>query len=139
MSDGLNKVLLFGNLGSDPELRVTTAGRAVLHVRLATSESYVDAAAVRQERTEWHDVTIWGKRGEALAKILTKGSRVLVEGQIRTSSWERDGVRRFRTEVVADNVFLASARRFEAADGLSAPLPTSPPPPSPPVQDDIPF
>jgi single-strand DNA-binding protein len=136
MSDGLNKVLLFGNLGSDPELRTTAGGRAVLHLRLATSDSYLDASRVRQERTEWHDVTVWGPRGEGLAKILSKGARLLVEGRLQTSSWERDGVKRYRTEVIADNVFLASARRFEQADGLAPP---EAPPPRPPVQDDIPF
>lgn len=140
MSDGLNRVLLFGNLGSDPELRFTGGGtgRAVLHMRLATSESYLDASQVRQERTDWHDVTIWGKRGEALAKVLTKGARVLVEGRLHTSSWEKDGVKRFRTEVVADNVLLAGGRRFEPVENV-APPPPPPPPPRPAARDDIPF
>lgn len=103
---GLNRVLLLGNLGQDPELRQTGSGW-VLKLRLATSESYLDRNRVRQERTEWHSVTIWGKRGEALAKILSKGSRILIEGGLRTSSYEdRDGNKRYNTEVVAHNVVL---------------------------------
>jgi single-strand DNA-binding protein len=106
MSEGLNKVLLLGNLGADPELK-TTQGGAVLKLRLATTESYVDRDSVRQERTEWHRVTLWGKRGEALAKILRKGERVFVEGRISTTSYEKDGEKRYSTEVVATNVILS--------------------------------
>lgn len=135
MSEGLNRVLLFGNVGSDPELRTTAAGRAIMTLRLATSDTYLDASHVRHERTEWHDVAVWGKRGEALARILAKGSRVLVEGRLHTSSYEKDGVKRYRTEVVADNVFLASTRRFEPVESIAAPRP----PVEGPVQDEIPF
>lgn len=107
MSGGLNRVLLLGNLGQDPELRQTSGSGWVCKLRLATSESYLDRNRVRQERTEWHTVTIWGKRGEALAKILSKGSRVLIEGGLRTSSYDdRDGNKRYTTEVVAHNVVL---------------------------------
>jgi len=106
MSEGLNKVMLLGNLGADPELRVTAGGQAVLKLRLATTESYLDGNNTRQERTEWHSVTLWGKRGEALAKFLAKGDRIFVEGRIQTSSYEKDGEKRYRTEVVATNVIL---------------------------------
>lgn len=102
----MNKVILAGNLGADPELRVTQGGQAVLKIRMATTEKYLDKNNSWQERTEWHQVTIWGKRGEALAKILEKGSKVLVEGQLRTSSYEKDGEKRYRTEVNATNVEL---------------------------------
>ena len=78
MAEGLNKVLLLGNLGADPELRVTPGGQAVLKLRLATTETYLDRNNTRQERTEWHSVTVWGKRGEALAKFLKKGERLFV-------------------------------------------------------------
>ena len=111
MAEGLNKVLLLGNLGADPELRITPGGQAVLKLRLATTESYLDKNNVRQERTEWHSVTVWGKRGEALAKILSKGSRVFIEGSLRTSSYEKDGEKRYRTETVAHNLILAGGRR----------------------------
>lgn len=108
MSDGLNKVMLLGNIGADPELRTTSGGQAVLKLRLATSESYLDASKNRQERTEWHSVVIWGKRGEALSKILSKGSRVFIEGGLRTTSYDdKEGHKRYRTEVVANNVILA--------------------------------
>lgn len=104
---GLNKCMLLGNLGADPELRMTGGGQAVLKVRLATSEQYLDKDKQRQERTEWHSVVIWGKRGEGLGKILKKGDRILVEGRLRTESWEdKDGNKRYRTEVVATEVLL---------------------------------
>src|SRR5690349_18245549 len=107
MAEGLNRVMLLGNLGADPELRMTSGGQAVLKLRLATSETYVDKNRQRQERTEWHNVVIWGKRAEALAKILTKGTRIFVEGGLRTSSYEdRDGNKRYRTEVVSSNILL---------------------------------
>jgi single-strand DNA-binding protein len=107
MAEGLNRVMLLGNLGADPELRMTQGGQAVLKLRLATSETYVDKNRQRQERTEWHNVVIWGKRAEALAKILTKGSRIFVEGGLRTSSYDdRDGNKRYRTEVVCSNILL---------------------------------
>ena len=111
MAEGLNKVLLLGNLGQDPELKVTQGGQAVLKLRLATTETYLDKSNTRQERTEWHSVTVWGKRGEALAKILTKGSSIFVEGGIRTSSYEKNGEKRYSTEIVANNIILAGGRR----------------------------
>jgi single-strand DNA-binding protein len=107
MAEGLNRVMLLGNLGQDPELRMTNSGQAVLKMRLATSESYLDKNRVRQERTEWHSVVLWGKRAEALGKFLTKGARLFVEGGLRTSTYDdRDGNKRYRTEIVASNVIL---------------------------------
>lgn len=118
MAEGLNKVMLLGNLGADPELRVTAGGQAVLKLRLATTESYLDRNNTRQERTEWHSVTLWGKRGEALSKFLTKGERIFVEGSLRTSSYEKDGDKRYRTEVVASNIILAGrGKGGEAGEG----------------------
>src|SRR6478736_3909500 len=107
MADGLNRVMLLGNLGADPELRFTQGGQAVLNMRLATTESYLDRDKVRKERTDWHNVVVWGKRGEALAKILTKGSSVFIEGSLRTSSYDdREGNKRYKTEVIANNILL---------------------------------
>ena len=106
MSEGLNRVMLLGNLGADPELRYTQGGQAVLHLRLATTESYLDKDKVRRERTDWHNVVVWGKRGEALARILRRGSTILVEGSLRTSSYEKNGEKRYRTEVAATNIVL---------------------------------
>jgi single-strand DNA-binding protein len=107
MAEGLNRVMLLGNLGADPELRMTSGGQAVLKLRLATSETYLDKNRTRQERTEWHNVVIWGKRAEALAKILTKGTRIFVEGGLRTSSYDdREGNKKYRTEIVCSNILL---------------------------------
>lgn len=107
MAEGLNRVILLGNLGGDPELRVTSAGSAVLKLRLATSETYLDRDKQRQERTEWHNVVIWGRRAEALGKVLARGDRLLIEGSLRTSTYEdRNGVTKYRTEVIANNVVL---------------------------------
>lgn len=116
MAEGLNRVMLLGNLGADPELRMTQGGQAVLKLRLATTESYLDRNQTRQERTEWHSVTVWGKRGEALAKILSKGSSIFVEGSIRTSSYEKDGQKHYRTEINANNIILAGGRGRGASD-----------------------
>lgn len=105
--DGLNRVMLLGNLGVDPELRMTGGGQAVLNLRLATTESYLDKNKARQERTEWHSVVVWGKRAEGLNKILRKGDRIFIEGGLRTTKYQdRDGNDRYKTEVIAQNVIL---------------------------------
>jgi single-strand DNA-binding protein len=111
MAEGLNRVMLLGNLGADPELRVTPGGQAVLKLRLATNENYLDRNNVRQERTEWHRVTIWGRRAEALGKILQKGDLLFIEGRLQTSSYEKNGEKRYSTEVVANNVVLPGSGR----------------------------
>jgi single-strand DNA-binding protein len=111
MAEGLNRVMLLGNLGADPELRFTQGGQAVLNMRIATTESYLDKDKVRRERTDWHNVVVWGKRGEALGKILTKGSPIFIEGSLRTSSYDdREGNKRYKTEVIANNVILTGGR-----------------------------
>ena len=118
MAEGLNRVMLLGNLGADPELRMTSGGQSVLKMRLATSETYFDRNRVKQERTEWHNVVVWGKRAEALGKFLTKGSRLFVEGGLRTSNYEdRDGNKRYRTEIVANNIILSGGGRGSGGGG----------------------
>lgn len=130
MAEGLNRVMLLGNLGTDPELRMTSGGQAVLKLRLATSETYLDKNRARQERTEWHNVVIWGKRAEALSKILAKGSRIFVEGGLRTSNYEdREGNKRYRTEIVTSNILLQGrpgGGSSEGGGGYSGP-PAGPP------------
>ncbi len=118
MAEGLNKAMLIGNLGADPELRSTTNGRARLTLRLATTESYMDQNKQRQEVTHWHNVVLWGPRAEALSKLLSKGSRIYVEGRIETRSYEdKDGVKRSATDVVAQNIILLDGRRGEGGGG----------------------
>lgn len=106
MSQGLNKVFLLGNLGADPELKIVSNGNSVLKMSMATTETWKDDRGNKQERTEWHRITLWGKRADALAKILSKGERIFVEGSIRTSSYEKDGVKRYSTEIVAKDIIL---------------------------------
>lgn len=111
MADGINRVTLLGGLCADPELRSTTGGQAVLKIRLATNESYLDKNRQRQERTDYHSIVVWGRRAEALSRILNKGSRILVEGAIRTSSYnDRDGNKRYKTEIIAQNIILCGGR-----------------------------
>jgi len=110
MSEGFNRALLLGNLGADPELRFTQGGQGVLNFRIACTERYFHDQQWK-ERTEWVNVVVWGKRGEALAKILTRGSSVFIEGRLQTSSYDdREGVKRYKTEVVAENVVLTGSR-----------------------------
>jgi single-strand DNA-binding protein len=117
MAEGLNKVMLLGNLGADPELKVTQGGQSVLKLRLATTETYLDRNKTRQERTEWHQITLWGPRGEALSKFLAKGERIFVEGRIQTSSYEKDGEKRYRTEIVATNIILSGGGKSRSGGG----------------------
>jgi single-strand DNA-binding protein len=113
MSEGYNRVMLLGNLGADPELRMGASGTAVLKLRLATTETYLDKSNTRQEKTEWHSVTVFGKRAEGLSKILNKGSRIFIEGKLSTSTYEKDGEKRYRTEIIAQGVYLAGGGRSE--------------------------
>jgi len=107
MAEGLNRVMLIGNLGQDPELKFTQGGQAMLKMRLATTESYMGRDNERKTSTEWHSVTMWGKRAESLSKFLSKGRTIYVEGRIQTRQWEdKDGNKRYTTEIVATNVIL---------------------------------
>lgn len=148
MREGLNRVMLMGHLGADPELRYTQSGTAVLNMRLATTETYFDRDRQKQERTDWHSVVLWGKRGEALAQFLKKGAALFVEGSLRTSSYEaRDGSgKRYKTEVNARNVILLNdggGRQDEgqaSSGGEASPPPDDDPPPAGEFDDDdIPF
>jgi len=129
MAEGLNRAILVGNLGVDPELKFTQGGQAVLRIRLATSESFLNRTGERQERTDWHTVVVWGKRAEALNKILSKGRTIWVEGRIQTRSWEdKDGGKRYSTEINAQNIGLVGGggggggpRMGGAAGGGSTP------------------
>lgn len=102
----INKVLLMGRLGGDPELRYTTEGTPVATFRVATSESYKDRAGVKQERTEWHSIVAWRKLAEIAGDFLKKGRLVFVEGKIQSREWEKDAEKRKVFEIVASNLQL---------------------------------
>jgi len=109
MSAGVNKVILVGNLGNDPDLRTTPSGSSVCEFRIATNESWNDKDGQRQERTEWHRVVVWGKRAEICNKYLSKGRQVYLEGRLRTRSWEdKEGNKRYTTEIIANDVQFLS-------------------------------
>lgn len=117
----MNRVILSGRLGADPDMRGGNTG-GVLKLRLATNERRKDQSGNWSGHTEWHSVVIFGKRAEALSRLLSKGSRILVEGKLRTSNWEQDGEKRYRTEVIADDVELYDGKRDGAPAQRRAPL-----------------
>ena len=106
MARGINKVILVGNLGADPETRFTTAGGAVTNIRLATSEQWRDKqTGENQERTEWHRVVLFGKLGEIAGEYLKKGRQVYIEGSLRTNKYtDKDGIERYTTDIVANEM-----------------------------------
>jgi single-strand DNA-binding protein len=107
----LNKVMLIGNLGKDPEVRYTTSGTAVASFSLATSEKFKNKTGEWEERTEWHNVTLWGRLAEIAGEYLAKGKTVYIEGRLQTRKWQdRDGRDRYTTEVVADKMQMLSGR-----------------------------
>ena len=113
----LNKVMVIGNLGADPEMRYTANGNAVTTFNVATNESWTDQAGDRKERTEWFSVVTWDRLAETCAQYLTKGRSVYVEGRLQTRSWEgQDGVKHYRAEVVADQVRFLGERAERATD-----------------------
>jgi single-strand DNA-binding protein len=107
MSKGLNKVYLLGNIGEDPQLKHTALGTPYLRFRLATSERFKNKEEEWKDHTEWHSVILWGNRATGLAALLNKGTQVMVEGTLRTTSYVKDGTTRFSTEVKAHDVCLA--------------------------------
>ena len=108
---GLNKVMLIGNLGRDPEVRYTQDGAAVASFSIATSEKWNDkATGEKKERTEWHRIVAFGKLGEICGEYLSKGRQVYIEGRLQTRSWEKDGVTRYTTEIVASDVRFLGGR-----------------------------
>ena len=109
---GVNKVILLGNVGGDPELRYTPSGAGVANFSIATNESWTDKnSGERQERTEWHRIVAWGRLAEICNQYLRKGSKVYIEGRLQTRSWEgQDGQRRYTTEIVANEMQMLDSR-----------------------------
>lgn len=111
MAGGVNKVILIGNLGRDPELRYTQGGSAVAQLSVATTRTYTNRNNERIDETEWHRVVVWGKQAEHCSQYLNKGRQVYVEGRLQTRSWDdRDGNKRYTTEIVADTVQFLGGR-----------------------------
>ncbi len=118
MSRSINKVILIGNLGQDPELRYTPSGTAVCNMRIATNESYKDSNGEWVDKTEWHSVVAWARLAEICGQYLKKGSQVYFEGSLQTRSWEdRDGNTRYTTEVKAREMMMLSGRDESGAGG----------------------
>ncbi len=121
MSNSINRAIVGGNLGADPEIRMTQAGVAVLRLRVATNQAYYDSSNKLVERTDWHDVALFGARAEGLARFLKKGDPVVVEGELRSSVYEREGKKTKRVEIVAREVMLSGRKRGSASATPSAP------------------
>lgn len=109
---GVNKVILIGNLGKDPEIRHLENGAVVANFSIATTESYKDrTTGERRDQTEWHNIVLWRGLAEISEKYLKKGDTVYIEGKLRTRSWEKDGVTRYTTEIVGDNMTMLGGNR----------------------------
>jgi single-strand DNA-binding protein len=147
MARGINKVILIGNLGADPETRYMPSGGAVTNIRIATSEQWKDKnTGDQQERTEWHNVAMFGRLAEIAAEYLRKGSSVYIEGRLRTRKWQdKDGNDRWTTEIVANEMQMLGGRGDAGAparSSASAPAAATAgagPGPMPDFDDDIPF
>ncbi len=135
-NSGLNKVILIGNLGADPETRHSAGGSQVTNIRVATNESWKDKSGEKQEKTEWHRVTFFGRLAEIASEYLRKGSTVYVEGRIETSTYEKDGEKRYSTAIVAKEMQMLGGKSSGDPERSQSVQEASPPKP---FDDDIPF
>ncbi len=145
MANGLNKVILIGNLGRDPEVRYTPGGLAVANFSLATSEAWTNKEGEKETRTEWHKIVAWGRLGEICGEYLSKGKQVYIEGRIQTREWEdKEGIKRYTTEIVASQMLMLGSKDFtgesrpSASPGVQSSGLSEPPIPDA-KDDDIPF
>ena len=111
MAKGLNKVILIGNLGGDPEARYTSSGIAVANFSIATTDTWKDADGNKQEKTEWHNITAWKKLAEICQQYLHKGSRVYVEGSIGQQTWDKDGVKQYKTIITIQSMLMLDTKK----------------------------
>lgn len=138
MSKGLNKVMIIGNLGNDPESRFITPDNPVCRISVATSEQWKDKqTGEKKERTEWHRVAAFGKLAEIMQKYLHKGSKVYIEGQLRTSSYEKNGEKRYSTEIIASEMQMLDGKGSSGEPPAQAEMPADAP--EAPLEDEIPF
>ncbi|MBI1768714.1 MAG: single-stranded DNA-binding protein [Bacteroidetes bacterium] len=142
---GVNKVILLGRLGKDPESRTLESGTMVVNFTLATSEVYKDrTTGERKEITDWHNVVLWRGLAETASKYLHKGDQVYIEGKMRTRSWEKDGVTRYTTEVIGDNMTLVGSKQgggsnYERPATVQSAAPADDFKPQDNATDDLPF
>lgn len=140
---GVNKVILVGRLGKDPEVRHLENGATVANFSIATSETYKDRqTGEKREQTEWHNVVLWRGLAEVAEKYVKKGDMIYVEGKLRTRSWEKDGITRYTTEVVGDNMTMLGGGGGNASGGMSStsePAMQSQSAPMDEAPDDLPF
>lgn len=134
----INKVILLGNVGAEPEVRALDGGKKVARIRVATTERYTDQQGNKQEQTEWHSVTLWGGLADVADKYVHKGSPVFLEGKIRTREFEHNGEKRYATEIIANDMKLLG-RPKDANDAPQAVAPAPQAPATPPYSDSLPF
>ena len=132
---GVNKAILVGNLGGDPELRYTASGTAVCKFSLATSRRFTGKDGQKQEKTEWHRITVWGKLAEICGQYLAKGKQVYIEGRLEYGSYEKDGVKHYTTDIIANTMQMLGL----AGNRAQEPEPPFGPPEGGVPEDDIPF
>lgn len=138
MGRGLNKVMIIGRLGRDPELRYTTSGRAVATFTVATTRSWNTSSGERRTETEWFNVVAWGSLAEICKQLLTKGTQVYIEGRLHTRKWEdENGVRHYRTEIVANEMVILGDRNHHPSPDGEADLEAEEVPPE--EEDEFPF
>jgi len=134
----VNKAIIIGNLGRDPELRYTPSGQAVASFSIATTSRWKNQSGENQESTEWHNIVLWGRMAELAKEYLAKGRSVYIEGRIQTRSYQdKDGVQRYRTEIVGQQMQFLGSRGDQSSSSSSDYTPPQPPPPS--GGDDAPF
>ena len=143
MAKSLNKVMLIGNLGKDPELRYTTSGTAIATFSLATNESWKDQDGNMQEKTEWHNIVAWKKLAEICGEWLKKGKKIYVEGRIQTRSYDdkNTGAKKYFTEIVAENIIMLDGKSATEGGSSSAGVANevAPAPAAARIEDDLPF
>ena len=150
MARGLNKVMLIGSLGADPEIKYAPSGTAIANIRLATAEGRKDSEGNWEEKTEWHRIVLFGRQAEICKDYLRKGSKIYIEGRIQTRSWDdQDGQKHYSTEVIGSNFIMLDAKGQDVSTNAKEPqqehepasdnMPKPPDSTAPEQEDDLPF